>query len=67
LYCVAVTPNPGFEAPVVANGTDAGELVDVTPIEHTTICPGAYVVNTQFDSSNAGFDSVDGDFVVAVL
>lgn len=67
VYCVAVTPNPGFEAPVVANGTSPGEIVDVTPIEYATACPGAYVVLPQADQFNAGFNSVDGGFVVAVL
>lgn len=66
-YCVAVTPDPGFEAPVVANGTDPGEIVDVIPIEYTTLCHGKYEVLTLFDNSSAGYKSADDGFVVAVL
>lgn len=67
LYCVVVTPNPGFDAPVVASGTSGGELVDVSPYEYSTDCPSGYVVITQGELLSHSFGEFDGGFVVAVL
>ena len=68
IYCVAVTPNPGFFAPVVASPTSENRgIIDVVDYEYSNACPGTYGVFTLLQGYSGSWDTTDDAFVVAVL